>query len=101
MDFWNIVGDIADITSIVALVISIATLVSTCRIRKEMLKHVEKSDYRRDIDQRIETLSSIQKALSDSNSSVRELLDETAMILSELQSYYETILPKKLLKRNC
>lgn len=101
MEVWEIIGSIADVVSILAAIISVTTLVFTCRIRREMLKHVERSDYREDIDEKIESLSAIQSFLGEKDCSEQDKsnsFDEIEVILSELRSYYETILPRKLSK---
>lgn len=61
--FWDYFATATDIVSWIALLITIGTLFTTVGIRKSLLLYVEKSEYLKDIDNRITILRSYEETL--------------------------------------
>lgn len=101
IDVWLIISKLADILGIVAFVISVCTFITTRGIRKSMLAHVESSDYRKAIDQQINELEAyriilIERAAQDAND---VFFTKLTVVLEDISIAYETILPKRVLKK--
>lgn len=95
-NFWLWFGRVADILGVISFVISIITLFVTAGIKKAQRQQVEKSDYSVDIENQLETL----KAYHDLAAKSDKFDDSLALELQEnlicIETYYETLLPKKL-----
>lgn len=94
---WDFLSSTADILGIISFLIGIGTFITTLRIRKKMLLHVEKSDYIKEIDNQIQDLKSYYDTMRKDdelyNSSLLETIDAK---LDDIQIAYDTILPKDL-----
>ncbi|MGN0456467.1 MAG: hypothetical protein ACI4F2_06390 [Acutalibacteraceae bacterium] len=97
MDFLQMLGIIADCFGIISLFLGIVTLKMTLGIKESLLRHIEKSDYLRDIDNQIKELISFRETLLKDRLYNQELLERIDAQLDEIYISYETILPKKLL----
>lgn len=95
---WELLSKFADGIGIISAGIGIFTFGTTLRIRKSLLKHTEKSDYMKDIDNQINKLLSYYEMLSkDESFYTLDLLDLIVENLTDITILYETILPKKVL----
>ncbi len=109
---WELLSKVADTLGIISAGVGIFTFGTTLRIRKSLLKHTEKRDYMKDIDNKINDLLSYYETLSkDDSLYTLDLLDLIVEKLTDIIILYETILPKKILgdisklidhiKKNC
>lgn len=96
MDWWIILARFADFAGIASLAISVVTLVNTSKIRKNMLAHVEKSEYKIEIDEQISELEVFKSLLVEGNSLNHNFFLQLNVLLGNINIAYETILPNKL-----
>lgn len=97
-NFWGYFSCGADIISYISMVITIITLCTTVGIRKSLLAHIEKSDYLKDIDNKIKTLRSYEETIEKDTSLCNDaLFDFISVQLDDILISYETILNKKII----
>lgn len=96
MDGWVMLARFADFVGIVSFSISVVTLVITSKIRKNMLAHVEKSEYRIEIDEQIGELEAFKALLLEEKALNPDFFLQLNALLKNINIAYETILPSKL-----
>ncbi len=92
----NFISFIADILGILSFLVGIGTFFTTLRIRKKMIMHVAKSDYRQEIDTQVKNLRSYYETIIKDNIYTESLLIKLEMELDDLIIAYDAILPKDL-----
>ena len=97
--FWDYFATATDIASWIALLITIGTLFTTVGIKKSLLLYVEKSEYLKDIDNRIMILRSYEETLKkDSAICGSTIYDWVIEQLDDILINYGTFLKRKNLK---
>lgn len=98
MNGWQVFGVVADFVGVFSFIVGGITSFNTFRIKKNLLKHTEKSDYQQDIDAQINEIQSFCDTLKkDQSLYTVELLDLIMEQLSDIEILYETIMPRKIM----
>lgn len=98
VDFWSYFSRGADLISYISVVLTVITMLTTMGIRKSLLAHIEKSDYLKDIDNRIKVLRSYEDTIIKDPSLCNDaLFDYISVQLDDILISYETILKKKII----
>lgn len=95
----SFLSTVADILGIISFLIGIGTFITTLRIRKKMMVHVEKSDYLKEIDEQVKNLLSYYETMTKDEIFNSPLLDRIDVDLDDLLIAYGSILPKELVSQ--
>ena len=97
--FWDYFATATDIVSWIGLLITIGTLLTTVGIKKSLLLYVEKSEYLKDIDNKIIILRSYEETLKkDPTICSATIYDWIIEVLDDILINYGTFLKMKNLK---
>ena len=95
--FWDYFATATDVVSWIALLITIGTLLTTVGIKKSLLLYVEKSEYLKDIDNRIMLLRSYEETLKkDSAVCGTTIYDWVIEQLDDILINYGNLLKKNI-----
>ncbi len=98
LTFWDHFSTGADWVTYISMIITCITLFTTVRIRKTLLSHVEKSDYMRDIDNKIKSLRAYEETLNkDAVLCNDSFYDCITIELDDIVISYENILPRSII----
>lgn len=95
----NTLSLIADITGIISFIIGLGTFITTLKLRKKIVSHVEKSDYYEEVEAQSKNLLSYCDTINKDNVYNTDLLDMIDITLDDLVIAYGSILPKDLLSQ--
>lgn len=92
----NYLSVISDIIGVISFLVGTATFVTTLRIRKKIMLHIEKSDYLQEIDNKVKNLISYYETIVKDDVYNISLLDKIDVDLDDLLIAYGLVLPKDL-----
>lgn len=89
---------VADVISLFSFLVSALTFISTLRVRRALIRHVEASGYREEIEESINNLTSYYETMKKDlyNKSVLDMVDDE---LDNILNSYEEILPNEIVSR--
>ncbi len=97
MSGWDYFAIVTNISSWIGLFITIGTLLTTVGIKKSLLLYVEKSEYIKDIDNKITLLRSYEETLKkDATLCTPTLYDWIIEVLDDILINYENFLKRNL-----
>lgn len=103
MGFWDILSRVSSICGVLSLIISLITLALASGINKSIAVHIEESDFRKDIEKKIEQIQAYAEVLLKDYDVVKKshktLFAEIENTMVDIQIMYSDILPKKVIKK--